>query len=623
MIVGLFSFDKVLEALSHFDPTNLKTHYRSVDTETTSLRPYHGGRLFSIIIANGANPETDSFYFNFQYYPGLTPEYILRDEHLEKLKQVFENPNFTWFAHNAKFDMAMLANENIFIKGPVHCTQANGRIEFNDHLKYDLATSLERIGLSKDEAVENYITDKGLWEWVTIPGKKARKKNKFYWKVPFDIIAPYGEKDAAGTWALGVCQLKSIEKQDSELPPGTPKLVNIMQNERRLTKTVFDIERVGIKIDRKYCERAAAYELDRAEKAMLGFHKETGRSFSASSKLFEEIFASEKDLWEYTEKGNPSFESGALAKFKNPAAKYILDFRDAKSKSDFYFGFLYHADQDDVIHPGLNPDRTIHGRFSSSDPNLQNLTNEEDVDSAQEFLVRRAFIPRPGYVFVMPDWDQMEYKMMLDYACNHIGELTPLAKKVLEGWDVHKATAHIAEENGNPITRKEAKISNFLTIYGGGDGALASQLGCTISQARAIRAAIRQAAPEIDSLISAIIRVAEQRGFLFNWAGRRYTFSNRRFCYKAPNYLISGGCADVMKFVMNEVHEELALKKSRIVLTIHDELPIEVHESELATVPRFVAQAMETRYPHKYLPLTCAMEYSAKSLADKVKGFPV
>jgi DNA polymerase-1 len=88
------------------------------------------------------------------------------------------------------------------------------------------------------------------------------------------------------------------------------------------------------------------------------------------------------------------------------------------------------------------------------------------------------------------------------------------------------------------------------------------------------------------------------------------------------NYLIQGGCADVVKVAMNRVDELLLGKKSRMVLTIHDELPCEVHESEVAFIPQQVKEIMETVFPYKYLPLTCGMEWSDKSLGDKKKGFP-
>jgi DNA polymerase-1 len=589
----------------------------SLDTETTGLRPYHGDRFFSIIIAISPS---DVFYFNFQAYSGLDSERILTREYYAPLNHIFRDETKLWFLHNAKFDMHILWQEGFEIYGTVHCTRAIGRVEYNEQASYDLEGLAQTIGLTKSRAVEDYIAEHELWEWQTIPGKKQRKKNKFYQKVPYEIIVPYGEIDGSCTLSLGTYQENSIKKKTEELINGVPSLLRVCENERRLTKTVFAMERVGIRIDKDYTLRAAHSEQQRSLKACEKFKEATTFEYKSSGKLFANLFANERDKWEYTDKGNPSFESGTLRKFGNPAAKLILEIRDAKSKSDFYNGFLYHADFNGDIHPNLNPDGAAHGRFSSSEPNLQNLTAEEGQES-QEFIVRRAIIPRPGFIFIMPDYDQMEYRLMLDIAADLIGGTTPLIDLVKSGLDVHAATALEASKYGVEITRTQAKTSNFLTIYGGGNQKLADGLGIPLGIAQEIRRAIFKAAPEMLKLTETATRVAETRGYIRNWFGRRSYFPNSRFAYRATNYLVAGGCADVVKLAMNRIHDLLKDKKSRMVLTIHDELPCEIHESELYLVPQ-IKDIMENAYQSKYLPLTCGMEWSDKSLGDKKKGLP-
>ncbi len=617
-VVGRSTFDGVVDLLA-------ASPRLSVDTETTGLRPYHGDRLFSIIIGYGAGERTEGFYFNFQPYEGLAAEWVLGVNHLRRLAKLFSDPSKLWYAHNAKFDLAMLANEGIFVEGTVHCTRALARVEYNEYLTYSLDACAARIGLQKDDTVERYIDENGLLAKVEIPGKRKGRTDKFYHRVPFDIIAPYGQRDAEITYCLGRHQEEAIEKIVAEAPCGTlPPLQNIVRNERRLTATTFRLERVGLLIDRPYCVRAAQYEADRAERAVASFKRATGRDFKASSKLFEEVFSSERERWEYTEKGNPSFEGDILKKFENPAAKLILEYRDAKSKTDFYNGFLYHADANGIVHPNLSPDGAATGRYSSSEPNFQNLTSEEDEETlGQEFVVRRAIIPRPGYVFIMPDFDQMEYRMMLDYAAAMVGGVTPLIQKVLGGHDVHEATRLTVAEYGVNITRGLAKNGNFAVLYGSGLDTLAATIKGTREAARQLKDAIFKGSPEMQMFIREVMKTAEKRRYIINWAGRRSYFPDKNFAYKAPNYLIQGGCADVVKFAMNRVDEYLLEKKSRMILTVHDELPIEVHESELAEVPKRVKEIMESIYPSKYLPLTAGMEWSNKSLADKVKGFPL
>lgn len=616
MLVSQSNFSEVVQKLS-------EAAILSLDTETTGLRPYQGSRLFSIILTG----TEDAYYFNFQDYDDVPPENTLPREWLKHLKPLLSDPSKTWFLHNAKFDMHMLAQDGLFIAGTLHCTKAQALVEYNEHQKYDLASCAGRIGFEKDDAVEAYISKNDLWEWESIPGKKKRIKNKFYAKVPGRIIVPYGETDGRITKKLGEYQRAKLTEIEAGLHQGWPSIQRLAANERRLTHTIFRMEHSGVKIDRNYCVRAAEYELGRIGNLEASFKRETGRPYAASNKLFQEIFQSEKDRWVHTDptktkpEGGWSFESDVLKTFTHPTAKTILGIRNAKSKSDYYHGFLYHADRDDMVHPTFNPDGAGHGRLSSSDPNLQNLTDEENSD--EEFTVRRVIIPPPGFILIMPDYDQMEYRLMLDYACTRVGHETELVKKIKAGMDVHQACAELASLQGTPITRSQAKTVNFLTLYGGGNEKLAGDLQCSVEQAKGIRHAIFMGAPEIKVFIRSVMEVAERRGYVFNWFGRRCYFPDTSKAYRAPNYVIAGGCADVVKVAMNEIDGYTQGLKSSMRLTVHDELPMYVHESEVATVPRRVHEIMESVYPSKFLRLTAAMEWSDKSLGDKKKGFPV
>lgn len=627
----------------------------SLDSETFGLRPFHGDRIFSLIIGyEDAEGGLHAFYFNFQPYPHFPSDQVLdKSRAMTQLDRLFRDPKKQWFAHNAKYDLHMLAREGVEIAGPVWCTMAMARVEYNEHLKYDLDSCLKRIKLSKDDQVGRWITENDAWEWTQIPGKKTRTKNKFFFKVPPDIIIPYGESDATGCFSLARSQLSSLQKQAAEYPSGVPTVLDAALMERRLTRTVFRMEERGVKIDRPYCVRAARYEADRMEKAQSDFKRESGRDYSASNPLFQTIFASERSLWGITDKGNPSFDSEFLKRFQNPAARAVIDVRAAKSKLDFYTGFMYQADDEDVIHADFKQTGARTFRFSSSGPNLQNLTSEEatycedckewfeeykdicpDCAGVQvrhpEFMVRRAIVPRDGFVFIMPDWDQVEYRLMLEYAktmqISHfeanrvpwVHEYFDLVNQVAAGHDVHRATAELVGS-----TRKVAKKTNFALIYGQGDEAFAASLGVSREEAAKTRSIYFRKMPYVQFMMESVKKAVWQRGWIRNWAGHKYTFPDRSFAYKAPNTLIQGGCAAVMKKAMNEVEAYLEGTRSRIVLAIHDELPCEIHESEIEEAPRGIQSLMEKVYPYKHIPLTVGMEWSAKSLADKVKGFPV
>jgi DNA polymerase I-like protein with 3'-5' exonuclease and polymerase domains len=606
MIVERSNFESVVKELS-------SASRLSLDTETTSLRAHHGGRLFSIIIGKS---KTEAFYFNWWSYLDLLGERVLSPSHLQALQvSLFNERDRLWFLHNAKFDMAMLANEGLSLKGKIHCTLAQGRVVYNEHFNYDLDSSLQRIGLKKDASVEAWIEANKAFEKQAIPGKEVTFKNKFYYKVPFDIISKYGLMDATGTFALGEFQLAEIEKQSAAVPEGKPTIRDVMENERLLTKTVFAMEQTGCLIDIEFCKKAIVYEEGRSISAALEFKHLTGEDYKASPLLFKRVFESEKEKWVYGEETktgqiNPSFESDVLRTFTVPSAQAVLTLRDSKAKRDFYEGFKYHADEQGRVHPSFNSHGTRHGRFSSSNPNFQNLKSDEEAALTEEFVVRRAIIPTPGFILCAIDFKAMEYYFMLEYACDKVDELIPLAKEVLEGKDVHQATAELAN-----TTRSAAKTTNFLNLYGGGAKKLADGLKISIDEAYRIKKAINDAAPEVGGLIRSIIKTAETRGYIRNWLGRRCHFPNSEFAYTAPNYLIAGGCADVVKVGLNRLHEFLQDKKSRLILTIHDENVFEVAEDEIEIIPE-LKRIMETSYPSKWLPFVCSAYTSKKSLAD-------
>ena len=317
---------------------------------------------------------------------------------------------------------------------------------------------------------------------------------------------------------------------------------------------------------------------------------------------------------------------------------------------EYFANFLFYCDSKGVLHPDFQQGGTVTGRLSCRDPNLQNLTNPDKYEEQTEaalYPVRRSFIPRPGYFFAMIDFQQVEFRLALDYA-----NANSLIAKVLDGYDVHTATAEVAN-----VSRKEAKTVNFLSIYGGGVVKLAqklygtkgskAQLGAiykkmfgwrlsdeeqrawptvtdelrqfnepVIRKAYEVQQSVFRAAPEIKDFLKSVQRVAENRGYVRNWFGRRYYCNDKRWAYKAPNHLIQGSAADIIKVAMNRVDEYLKDKESKMLLSIHDELVIEVKYGEEFVVNEIKA-IMEGIWVHRRLPLLVDVEWSDKNLADK------
>jgi DNA polymerase-1 len=616
-----------------------------VDTETTSLNSFKDGKLFSIIISI---PGSD-YYFNFKDYPDEGIKALTTDV-VDALKLIFSDESKTWFLTNAKFDMHMLAREGLFITGKIYDLYFLDRIHFNQHMKYSLDAISGRWGEEKLDIVMKYIIEHDLKTHVEYPELNKSETLLHFDRVPFSIIQPYGEADGKATLETGLKILEDLKAKDAQIiDDKVPKQMQVVEMESRLVHTLFRMEQRGVKLDISYCKQALNHYLKLMNEATHKFKELTGVDFVKGTTVFEEVFASEKDKWEQTEKGNWKWDNDIMSTFDNPAARVAQDYAEAKKQSEYFANFLHYSG-DGVLHANFQQAGTVTGRLSCRDPNLQNLTNPDkyETEEAPElYSVRKSFIPREGFFFVMPDYSQVEFRILLD-----IASANNLINEVLDGHDVHTATSNVSG-----TTRKEAKTTNFLTAYGGGVVKLAqnlyhttgskNQLGAIYKQmfgwrlsdaeklaeptvteslrahniplirkAYDIQQSIFRAAPEIKDLLKAVQRTAENRGYVRNWLGRRYQFNDKRWCYRAPNHLIQGAAAEVIKIAMNRIDDLLMDYESKMILTIHDELIFEVKFGEEHIVDK-IKDIMESVYPCSRLPLLVDVEFSYTNLCDK------
>lgn len=573
----------------------------AVDCESTGLRPYDGDQPFSVIVAPSAER---AFYFNFNRADDVPEDALLFQSHADGLKRLFSDPTKQCYLHNAKFDMAMLETIGIEMSGKIHDTMTTARLLDNVAPSISLAACAEKIGHAKDMTVDEYIKKKKLYTDTTYRGKEVRLLH--YDKVPFDMIVPYAETDTKITFALA-------EHQKQILSGKSKAFQALYQNEFHLLRTVYEMEKRGVKINHEYCEKAIAFESSELQRSANEFTALTQREFKDSPDLFLEVFKDENITFKpetKTGQRNPNFDSYALESFQSPLAQHVLNYRTIKKRLEFYENFLFYADPDGILHAGFNQAGTITGRFSAWEPNLQQLKKDEGDDLNQEFVVRRAIVPRDGFMFLMLDYSQVEYRLMLDQAMAHI-----LIKRINEeGVDVHQA---MADQVG--ITRSEAKTVNFGIIYGIGIAKLAKKLGCSEDRARQIKYAVLNADPAINKFIRTIMGKAKSQGLLINWFGRECQFPDPQFAYRGPNHVVQGGAADIMKIAMNRVRNHLLEYQSKVVMTIHDELVIELHEKEKYLAPKLRKIMEEVYRPIAGLPMACTVEYSRENLADKKK----
>ena len=576
----------------------------SLDTETTGFHPYLKDRLFSIIVST----YKDDFYFNYDdtadHLGNKAPaETILPRKSMKRLRGILDNPDNTIYMQNAKFDMHFLNVENIGIRfrSRIFCTQALARLVNNQLPSYSLSALGALIGFDKDDKVMKYILKHKLYTEVDV-GKKKPRRDLHFNLVPFDIISAYGMQDGRVTFELGryiESRLTELAKEQIEM--GLPDLMNVVNNEIQLTKTLFRMEATGVKIDRKYCEDAYAYEIDQHNTACSKFYALTdGIEFQDASSCFKEAFTKLGLTAGKTEKGNASYSADNLPECE--LTEVILEARKHYKRATTYFkNYLDMAGTDDILHCTFVQGGTSTGRLSSRDPNLQNVPKRGEDEST--YPVRKAFIPREGKKFVMIDYDQMEYRLLLDIA----GEQETI-KKILGGLCVHQATAEMMN-----VERDPAKTLNFMLLYGGGAAKLAAALNILLLEAKTLKQKYFITLKRVKLLVTALQKVAGTRGWITNWFGRRILDAS----YKTPNHYIQGGCGDITKLAMNQIDYVIAKSPIDMLLTVHDEVIFEVNVDIDRNIMVNIATIMKDAYPHKYLPLTAGIDQSLTDWHNK------
>jgi len=376
--------------------------------------------------------------------------YIPR-ELLWELQEVFNDPTKVWYFQNAKFDMRMARNESIEFAGTVVDIAVTARLIRNDYPKYSLEAQAFREGMQKIDLVKKAVEEKRLYEFRSRRIGPPEKVSRYDW-VDRDILRRYAAHDSRITFDLAkIYQSKFSTEEGNHL--------RVYNNENALTKVCFEIERRGILLDREYTERAMEFEKLKVAASMQEFFTKTGIPFVDSAKRLGPIFQEAGETVSYTEKGNISLTDAVLDSYASPIAQIVRDIRSSQKLISTYFtNYLNMYDRDGVIHPTMWQGGTKTGRFSYSDPNLQNIP-KDDPDDKTGFVVRGCFMPRPGNVFLSIDYETQEYMVMLAYA-NEVG----LIRQVMDGLDVHQATANMLG-----ITRKQAKTLNFACI---GEGQL-------------------------------------------------------------------------------------------------------------------------------------------------------
>ena len=558
-----------------------KAELVAVDTETTSL-DYMKAKLVGVSVA--VEPGQAAYIPFGHDYLGA-PEQLDKDSVLEQLKPLLEDPSIKKVGQNLKYDMSVLAQHGIRLQGIAFDTMLESYVFDSVATRHDM-----------DSLAEKYLEETCI-SFSDVAGKGAAQLT--FNQVALEQAGPYAAEDADITLRLHQCLWPKVQAQ--------PTLETVFNDlELPLLPVLSKIERTGALVDdtllfqqsQELAERLAELETQAWDLAGQQFNLASPKQLGEI--LFEKL---EIPVLKKTAKGAPSTKEEVLQELAldYPLPKVLLEHRGlAKLKSTYTDKLPTMINPvSKRIHTSYHQAGTATGRLSSSDPNLQNIP----VRTPEGRRVRQAFIPATGCKMVAADYSQIELRIMA-----HLSEDPSLLKAFAEGQDIHRATAAevfaVATEEVTADMRRSAKAINFGLIYGMSAFGLARQLNIGRKQAAEYIELYFERYPGVQSYMNNIRHSAAELGYVETFFGRRLylpEISSRNGMRRqaaertAINAPMQGTAADIIKLAMIHVDDWLtsAELQSRMIMQVHDELVLEVPESELEIVSQGLIEKME------------------------------
>jgi DNA polymerase-1 len=541
------------------------------DTETTSLDPMQAklvGLSFSI------KPGEAAYLPVCHDYAGA-PQQLTCDETLARLKFILEDPAIKKVGQNLKYDKHVLANHGIALNGIAHDTMLQSYVleSHRNHGMDDLA--MRHLGLQT-------IT------YEEVAGKGAKQVG--FNQVSVDKASEYAAEDADIT-------LQLHENLYPQIAADIKLEYVYRQIEMPVMEILFRMERTGVLIDGAMLQ-AQSNELglkllDIERQA----HELAGQPFNLGSpKQLQEILFGKLGIkpLKKTPSGTPSTDEDVLQELAldHPLPKVLLEYRSLSKLKSTYTDKLPKMVNPSTgrVHTNYSQAVAITGRLASNDPNLQNIP----VRTAEGRRIREAFIAPPGSVIVSADYSQVELRIMA-----HLSQDEGLLKAFAAGEDIHRATASevfgCSRDEVSSEQRRYAKVINFGLIYGMSAFGLASNLNIERSAAQSYIERYFARYPGVRRYMDDTRMLARQQGYVETIFGRRLWVPEinspngmrrqgaERAAINAP---MQGTAADLIKLAMIAVEKWLLEQKigTRMVMQVHDELVLEVPESELELI---------------------------------------
>ncbi len=549
------------------------------DTETTSLNALHSelvGIAFSWEAGKG-------------YYLSIPEEKEKALEILEPMKVFFENQEIKKIGHNLKYDLKVLKNYGINVKGQLFDTMVAHYL-INPDMRHNMDILAETYLKYRPKSITELIGKKGI-------NQRSMRE------VSIKDQTEYAVEDADITF-----QLKShFEKEMIKT-----KTLELFSNvEIPLVEVLTDMECEGVNLDTKFLKGLSKVLLEDIKSLENLIHNEAGVDFNLASPkqlgsvLFDELKLVEKP--KKTKTGQYSTSEDVLSSLakEHKIISNILDWRSLQKLQNTYVDALPNEinSKSGRIHTIYNQAVAATGRLSSNNPNLQNIP----VRTERGQQVRKAFIARDeNHLLLAADYSQIELRIIAALSKDE-GMLGAFKNHE----DIHAATAakvfNVSLDRVSREQRSNAKTINFGIIYGVSAFGLSQQTNLSRTESKELIEAYYSTYPMLRSYIYEQIDFARDNGYVSTILGRRRYLkdinsqnailrgSAERNAVNAP---IQGSAADIIKLAMIAIQKRLKSenKNSKMILQVHDELVFDVPKYEIDEIKILIKEEMENAF---------------------------
>ncbi len=569
------------EKIAEFIQNILTKEIFSLDTETTGTDPITA----ELVGMSFSYAENQAVYIPVPKDREETQKIV------NLLKPVFENEHAVKVGQNIKYDMLVLSNYGVQIKGKLFDTMIAHYVlqpELRHNMDYLAEIYLKYQTIHIDELI----------------GPKGKGQKNMRDLSPTEVYK-YACEDADVTLKLKA--LLEKEMQES----GVTELFE--QIEMPLVPVLAYMERNGVRIDTEALKESSRHFTARMQQIETEVHQLAGVEFNIASPkqvgevLFDRLKIVEKPKKTKTGQYITSEEVLESLKGKHEIVGKILEHRGLKKLLGTYIDALPQLINPATghIHTSFNQTVTATGRLSSSNPNLQNIPirNEDGKE------IRKAFIPDDGCEFFSADYSQIELRIMA-----HLSGDPHMIEAFQKEQDIHAATAaKIYKEELSEVTREQrskAKTANFGIIYGISVFGLAERLNVDRKEAKELIDGYFSNYPDVKRYMDESIQVAREKGYIetiFNRKRYLPDINSRNAVVRgyaernAINAPIQGSAADIIKVAMVRIYKRFMEEgiRSKMILQVHDELNFSVLPEEKEKVQQIVISEMEGAYKMK------------------------